>query len=126
MRSTKSSGATRLIWRMTAENQLGELLELPEDSRSAANRASKRSRRARSEQVTSPARPGDSTGSAFGNMGDPRGPVPAAASSANVCSWRASSYDLLQGLSVRDVSERIPQRAFEALFSADPASAGKQ
>jgi hypothetical protein len=41
-------------------------------------------------------------------------------------SWRASSYDLLHGLTVRDVSEKIPQRTFEALFSDDAVSCKKR
>ena len=100
MHSTKSSGATRLVWRMTAENQLGEILELPEEARLASSRQPRRARRARPEQVAR------------------------VAGSANA-SWRASSYDLLQGLSVRDVSEKIPQRAFDALFSPDAAAADR-
>lgn len=35
--------------------------------------------------------------------------------------WRASSYDLLHGLVVRDVSETIPGHIFEALFNSDSA-----
>src|SRR5678816_2800384 len=89
MHSTKSRGATRRVWRMTAENQLGEILELPDESNAGRNRHGERSR---------------------------------AMSSATLSTWRASSYDLLQGLSVRDVSEKIPQPTFEALFSADAAS----
>ena len=107
MHSTKSSGATRRVWRMTADNQLGEILELTEESHSACNRQVGRSGRTRSERVKPPALLGDSTG--FASRG----------------SWRASSYDLLQGLSVRDVSEKIPQRAFEELFSPDPSAAVK-
>ena len=98
MHATKSSGATRLVWRMTAEYRLGEILELPEESRSPQSRQS---------------------------AGHPRGPLPRMASYASASSWRASSYDLLRGLSVRDVSEKIPQRAFEALFRPDVAAAGK-
>lgn len=35
--------------------------------------------------------------------------------------WRASSYDLLHGLVVRDVSDTIPGHIFEALFHPDSA-----
>ena len=90
MRSMKSNGATRRVWRMTAENQLGEILELPDGSNAGRNLQ--------------------------------RSPLSRATSSANLSTWRASSYDLLQGLTVRDVSDKIRQPTFEALFSADAAS----
>jgi hypothetical protein len=120
MHSTKSRGATRRVWRMTAENQLGEILELPDESNAGRNRQG--SQRSRSEQAAAPGLFHDSTGFASSSTGEPRSPVSRMMSSANVSSWRASSYDLLQGLTVRDVSEKIPQRTFEALFSADAAS----
>ena len=122
MHSTKSRGDTRRIWRMTAENQLGEILELPDESSAGRSRHGDRSRSSRSKQAAAPALFHDSTGFASSSNGEPRSPVSRMMSSANVSSWRASSYDLLQGLTVRDVSEKIPQRMFEALFSADAAS----
>jgi hypothetical protein len=73
---------------MTAENRLGEVVELP-----VAPGSSRRTER--------PAKP---------NV-------------ASACNWRASSYDLLRGLTVRDVSETIPAQMFEALFSSDAAVA---
>ena len=100
MQPTKSRSATRLIWRMTAENQFGEILELPTESRAGRN-----SQGAQSRCTQEPASRGSTA------MG-----------SASLVTWRASSYDLLQGLTVRDVSEKIPQRTFEVLFSADAAS----
>jgi len=122
MHSTKSRCATRRVWRMTAENQLGEILELPDESSAGRSRHGDRSRSSRSKQAAAPALFHDSTEFASSSTGEPRSPVSRMMSSANVSSWRASSYDLLQGLTVRDVSEKIPQRAFEALFSADAAS----
>ena len=117
MQSTKSRCATRRVWRMTAENQLGEILELPDESNAGRNRQRGRSRRPLPEPATAPALFPDSTGLASRSTGEPRGAASRTMSSANPSSWRASSYDLLQGLTVRDVSEKIPQRAFEALFS---------
>ena len=35
---------------------------------------------------------------------------------AKVPSWRASSYDLLTGLTVRDVTDTIPGAIFDELF----------
>ena len=39
---------------------------------------------------------------------------------AQVESWRASSYDLLTGCTVRDVTDTIPGEIFEELFEPDP------
>ena len=36
-------------------------------------------------------------------------------------SWRASSYDLLHGLVVRDVTDTIPGAIFASLFNPDSA-----
>jgi len=105
-----------------AENQLGEILELPDESNAGRNRQDWKSQRSRSELAAAPGLFHDSTGFASRSTGESRSPVSRMTSSANVSSWRASSYDLLQGLTVRDVSEKIPQRMFEALFSADAAS----
>jgi len=121
MHSTKSRGATRVVWRMTAENQLGEILELPDESNAGANRHGERSRSSRTKQAAAPALFHASTGSLRGALGITQ-PGTRAMSSADLSTWRASSYDLLQGLTVRDVSERIPQPTFEALFNADAAS----
>ena len=39
---------------------------------------------------------------------------------AQVESWRASSYDLLMGCTVRDVTDTIPGEIFDELFEPDP------
>ena len=39
---------------------------------------------------------------------------------AKVPSWRASSYDLLTGLTVRDVTDTIPGAIFDELFKPVP------
>ena len=118
MRSSKNRCVTRrVVWRMTAENQRGEILELRDESNAARSRQGARSGQSLSERAMIPAPFHDSTGFAATRLGDPRGSASRTMSSANSSSWRASSYDLLQGLTVRDVSEKIPQRAFEALFS---------
>jgi hypothetical protein len=39
---------------------------------------------------------------------------------AQVESWRASSYDLLTGCTVRDVTDTIPGEIFDELFEPDP------
>ena len=38
---------------------------------------------------------------------------------AKVPSWQASSWDLLTGLKVRDVSDTIPDRIFDELFGSN-------
>jgi hypothetical protein len=122
MQSMKRNGATRRVWRMTADNQLGEILELPDESNDGRNWQAARSRSSRSKEVTAPALFHDSKRSISRSTGEPGSQVSRAMGSASVSTWRASSYDLLQGLTVRDVSERIPRPTFEALFGADGAS----
>jgi hypothetical protein len=122
MHSTKSRGPTRRVWRMTAENQLGEILELPDKSSAGPHRHGERARSLRSKQPLAPGLFPDSTGFVSRSTEELRSLAPRAMSSASPSTWRASSYDLLQGLTVRDVSERIPQPAFEALFTAHAAS----
>jgi hypothetical protein len=110
MHSTKSRGVTRRVWRMTAENQLGEILELSDEPNAGRFRQGARSPGSPSKQPVALALFHDSIGFAPRSTGKPF---------TDLSTWRASSYDLLQGLVVRDVSEKIPQRTFEALFSAD-------
>jgi hypothetical protein len=119
--NSKGSGEARLVWRVTAENPNGELLELvPKE----APRGS-RSRQVKWTRV--PPAPPD------GPLGvrrlEPRAapePVPRPESSAAKAeystSWRGSSWDLLNGAIVRDVSDKIPPRTFDALFSANEPS----
>ena len=81
----KIANAPRRVWRMTAENQLGEILELPP----------------------------------VHGAGSPCSPQAVTLDLAPVPSWRASSYDLLRGLRVHDVTDKIPTRMFKALFSPE-------
>ena len=123
MRSSKNRCATRrVVWRMTPENQLGEILELSDESNAERKRHGARSGQPLSGRATIATPPPDSTEITSISIGEPPGSASRTLSSTIPSSWRASSYDLLQGLTVRDVSERIPQRAFEALFSADAAN----
>jgi hypothetical protein len=120
--NSKGSGETRLVWRVTAENPNGELLELvPKE----APRGSKSSRPVVWTRVP-PAPPDGPLGvrrvEPLAPEPPPR-PVASAAKPAYSTSWRGSSWDLLNGLVVRDVSETIPPRTFDALFSANDDSA---
>ena len=117
----KVAGAPRRVWRMTAENQLGEILELvpapgPGDKggRSQAVRASA------GAPVASLSSPSPPTTSGSNGAESPCTPRAVTLDPAPVSSWRASSYDLLHGLRVHDVTDMIPRRMFEALFSPDP------
>ena len=116
----KVAGARRRVWRMTAENQLGEILELalapgPGDKggRSQVARASA------SASGASLSSPSPSTTSAANGAESPCTLRAVTLDPAPVSSWRASSYDLLHGLRVHDVTDKIPTRMFDALFSPD-------
>ncbi len=115
---SKKSGETRLVWRVTAENPNGELLELvPKE----APRGS-RSRQVKWTRVP-PAPPDGPLGvrrvePTLAPEPPPR-PVSSATKAEHSASWRGSSWDLLNGVVVRDVSDKIPRRTFDALFSAN-------
>ena len=131
MHSTKSSTAPRRVWRMTADNQLGEILELPVEPGPGRKRESRRARHApASEQLAAKTAFEASLASASTPTEDSRSPVARTPGSAGASGWRASSYDLLHGLVVRDVSEAIPRRIFDELFRADaagvPQTSGKR
>ena len=119
----KVAGAPRRVWRMTAENQLGEILELarapgPGDKggRSQAARAST------GASVASLSRPSPPTSSASIGAETLCTPRAVTLDPAPVSSWRASSYDLLHGLRVQDVTDKIPPHMFDTLFSPDPGA----
>ena len=117
----KIADAPRRVWRMTAENQLGEILELVplhggEDTGGRPH-AARPSAGVSVSSVSSLSCPTSSRSTvprvlvlAWGVTLDPA-PVP---------SWQESSYDLLHGLRVHDVTDKIPTRMFNALFSPDP------
>ena len=89
------AGGYRKVWRMTAESPMGEILELVPD-----------------HETKSPAKDWATT-TAFDEL-RPRLPDPSA--EAN---WQSSSYDLLSGLIVRDVTDTIPGRIFDEVFRSD-------
>jgi len=151
----KSVPNPRRVWRMTADAPMGEYLELvpksaydveptappkrvfhPEvrdpiyktsaadkpvapsaaDPASAASGASMLERRAAPRQA--PADAGE------------RAEAPAARAKVlnpgQVPSWRASSYDLLTGLTVHDVTDTIPGEIFDELFKPERPSRSVQ
>jgi hypothetical protein len=107
---------------MTAKNQLGEILELPAQPGSGAKPRLPRSpERSTPEQIASLTLGPSAT--VAGTSADDSRDGATTPGTPSVDSWRASSYDLLHGLIVRDVSEKIPQRIFQGLFSPEPAAA---
>ena len=92
MEASKTVGA-RKVWRMTAEAPMGEILELLPD---AEPKASTR------DWPTTPA-----------SLDDMRARLPDPDAESN---WQSSSYDLLTGLTVRDVTDTIPGNVFDEVF----------
>ena len=91
----KKQSGPRRVWRMTADAPQGEVLELvpkPTPAEVAAVRKAAL----------------EATGEAQAKVLDP----------AKVPSWQASSWDLMTGLKVRDVSDTIPDRIFDELFGS--------
>ena len=118
----------RRVWRMTAESPQGEYLELvPKDTQGeiapkrvvypgAEATPLRRSTDTLPTSSPAPARPDGE-----------RRMVPGAELSnavkvlkpAQVESWQSSSFDLLTGCQVRDVSDTIPGQVFDELFGED-------
>ena len=119
----KNAGEPQLVWRVTPENPNGELLELV--PMEVPVRGSRSSRQVVWTKVP-PAAPDGPLG-AQPVVAPAPAPTPEAApglvasarSREHTASWRGSSWDLLNGLVVRDVSDRIAPRTFDALFSAN-------
>ena len=109
----KKPPVPRRVWRMTIDAPQGEILDVggkPADASEAG-------------VVKRTFHPETRVGSARSGATDVV-PIDAAAgdaavrmlSPAKVPSWRASSYDLLTGLTVRDVTDTIPGAIFDELF----------
>ena len=95
----KKQTGPRRVWRMTADAPQGEVLELVPKTAQAE------------PATTRKAVAADVAGEAPAKVLDP----------AKVPSWQASSWDLMTGLKVRDVSDTIPDRIFDELFGAPTA-----
>jgi len=117
----KVAGAPRRVWRMTAENRLGEILELaPAPGPGHRGARAQDARASAGAPVASLSSPSSPTSSASNGAASSCTPRALKSDPAPVSSWRASSYDLLHGLRVHDVTDTIPARMFDALFSPDP------
>jgi hypothetical protein len=95
MEASKTIGP-RKVWRMTAEAPMGEILELLPDAEPKASTK---------DWPTTPA-----------SLDDLRARLPDPAGEPN---WQSSSYDLLSGLTVRDVTDTIPGNVFDEVFRSD-------
>ena len=96
MEASKTIGP-RKVWRMTAEAPMGEILELLPEAEPKPS--------AKDWLTTSAA-----------SLDDMRARGPDPAGEAN---WQSSSYDLLTGLTVRDVTDTIPGNIFDEVFRGD-------
>ncbi len=109
---------------MTAENPLGEILELvPKEASGRDGRASRGATWAKVPVASAAGALDTKRPTAADPEAAPK-VVARRASPACVASWRASSYDLLTGLSVCDLSGKMPTRIFNALFSDDGTTRG--
>jgi len=95
MEASKTIGP-RKVWRMTAEAPMGEILELLLDAEPKAT--------------------AKDWPTAAGALDDLRTRLPDPAAEPN---WQSSSYDLLTGLTVRDVTDTIPGKVFDEVFRGD-------
>ena len=109
----KKPPVPRRVWRMTSDAPQGEFVDvgpgpvdLPEVP--VIKRTFHPETRAAGRTAATDAAPGDAVmpGEAAVRVLSP----------AKVPSWRASSYDLLTGLTVRDVTDTIPGAIFDELF----------
>jgi len=90
------TGGYRKVWRMTAEAPMGEILELVPEAEPKA-----------------PTKEWPGVAAALDEL---RTRLPDPAAETN---WQSSSYDLLSGLTVRDVTDTIPGRIFDEVFRGD-------
>src|SRR5215217_3931528 len=127
---TMKDAVPRRVWRMTSDSPEGEYLELLPKAASVAG-AEPRAR-AESSITASPlmtmSRVGGLQSTAPGAVSASQEtcrntPAPTRAKvlrPAQVENWQSSSFDLLSGLQVHDVSDTIPGRVFEELFRTIP------
>ena len=105
----KKPPVPRRVWRMTSDAPQGEFVDVgPADLPEAPviKRTFHPETRARTGAIDPPLAEGAAAGEAAVRVLNP----------AKVPSWRASSYDLLTGLTVRDVTDTIPGAIFDELF----------
>ena len=107
----KKPPVPRRVWRMTSDSPQGEFVDVGSGPIEAPEpRVVKRTFhpevRTTAAKVDPPVAESPASGEAAVRVLNP----------AKVPSWRASSYDLLTGLTVRDVTDTIPGAIFDELF----------
>jgi len=110
----KKPPVPRRVWRMTTDAPQGEILDVGGKPADAAETG----------VVKRTFHPETRVGSARSGATTDAIPIDTTAADAavrvlnpaKVPSWRASSYDLLTGLTVRDVTDTIPGAIFDELF----------
>ena len=126
---------SRRVWRMTSDSPLGEYLELlpkrayaptadSRDENRAAPRAPTKQEEASAMQHNN-AGPRSTTacnGTHSIDAATADRPKLKVLRPAQVENWQSSSFDLMSGLQVRDVSDTIPGRVFDELFKTIPAT----
>ena len=132
--ATMKDAVSRRVWRMTSDSPLGEFLErVPHDThapgtepRTKFGPSDNAVPPTRSQGVSGPqANPPSGVSTAEQRKCDmpPKATVRAMVlRPAQVENWQSSSFDLLSGLQVRDVSDTIPGRVFEELFKTIPST----
>jgi hypothetical protein len=115
----KKPPAPRRVWRMTTDAPQGEFIDLTEPVDTPQPLVIKRTfhpeKRVFAKGVSAEALPApvDSTGERPGDS------TIRVLNPAKVPSWRASSYDLMTGLTVSDVTDTIPGEIFDELFNSE-------
>src|SRR4051812_30334144 len=144
--ATNKPSAPRRVWRMTPDSPMGEYLELvPKDEPLAPTTGAPKKKPPDAAPPQYRVVPAAPPAAADGTAAEPGAPSAAPASThptarsapaepqpvvpplpkskvlkpAQVESWQSSSFDLLHGLVVRDVTETIPGQVFDELFRDD-------
>ena len=117
---------TRVVWRMSAAAPLGEYVEVAHTAPKSDAQAETPRRRATDGAGPSTVNEGD-TGlrrRAEDVVAVP--PMPTKVlRPAQAESWQASSFDLLVGCRIRDVTDTIPDNVFDELFGEPASDASK-
>jgi len=113
----KKPPAPRRVWRMTTDAPQGEFFDL-DVSATPVSEPAVIKRTFHPETRASSSRGAIEAPVPVRDAGADRQPDPAVRvlNPAKVPSWRASSYDLMTGLTVRDVTDTIPGEIFDEFF----------
>lgn len=124
----KKPPAPRRVWRMTTDAPQGEFIDL-DVSAPHVPEPPVIKRTFHPETRASSSRGASEAPVPMRDAGADRQPDSAVRvlNPAKVPSWRASSYDLMTGLTVRDVTDTIPGEIFDEFFKPEtPDDAGRR